>query len=88
MDKNEAPYSYDELLFARKVREVAHALRDQGAPKLRGWDEEDQSEFELSKKEREAWLAENPSESFYEDIVNHAMLTADAIRGIISSKND
>ncbi|MCW8158970.1 hypothetical protein D7243_22650 [Stutzerimonas stutzeri] len=80
MSEPEKPYTYEELTFARTVRSVAADVRSQRAPKAARDDHE-------SNIERERWLAQNPIESFYEEIVTNVLDTADRIRGIISQRN-
>ena len=75
MTDTQTTYSYEELSFARRVREIAVAYRDQRAPKNVDND---------SRIERERWLAHNPVESFYEEVINTTTGVADQIRAILS----
>ena len=79
MSDPKEPYTYEELTFARTVRSVAADVRLQRAPKAVRDDHE-------SNIERERWLAHNPIESFYEEIVTNVLDAADRIRGIISQR--
>ena len=75
MPDTKLPYSYEELSFARRIREVATSIRDQRTPRGEG---------EPGRIERERWLAQNPLESFFEELVSNVTSTADEIRAILS----
>lgn len=77
MSNDNTPYSYEELAYARKVREIAASYRDQRAPK---------NVDNATRIDRERWLAHNPIESFYEEIVNTTTADADRIRIILTKR--
>ena len=80
MNETQKPYTYEELTFARNVRKVANDVRSDRAPREVRHDEN-------SRIERERWLARNPIESFYEEIVTNVLDAADQIREIIVKRN-
>ena len=80
MSDQNASYTYEELTFARTVREVAHDVRLGRAPR------EDRND-DQTRIDRERWLAHNPIESFYEEVVTNVLDAADQIRKIIDQRN-
>jgi len=81
MSDQKAPYTYEELTFARTVRKIAIDVRSDRAPKEVRHDDQ-------SRVDRERWLAHNPVESFYEEIVTNVLDAADRIREIINQRQD
>lgn len=74
MTEERSAYTFEELSYARRVREIAISYRDQRKPKAVDHN---------SQLDQVRWLAHNPVESFYDEIVNTTTADADLIRAIL-----